>query len=64
MYSFSHASGGSDLFSVDPLTGEITVTGQLDFERSKQHTLIVQVIDRGRLSDTSKVLIDVLDALF
>ncbi|XP_045548330.1 protocadherin gamma-A10 isoform X10 [Salmo salar] len=61
MYSFSHAGGASDLFSVDPLTGEIILTGQLDFERSKQHTLIVQAMDRGRLSDTSKVLIDVLD---
>ncbi|XP_028976981.2 protocadherin beta-16-like [Esox lucius] len=62
MYSFSHATDGtSDMFTIDPLSGEIKLNGRLDFENNKQHILSVQAMDRGRLKDSSKVLIDVLD---
>uniref|UniRef100_A0A3P8YK51 Cadherin domain-containing protein n=1 Tax=Esox lucius TaxID=8010 RepID=A0A3P8YK51_ESOLU len=58
MYSFSHAS---DMFTINPLTGEIKLKGKLDFETNKQHKISVQAMDRGRLSHSSKVQIDVLD---
>ncbi|XP_041741987.2 protocadherin beta-16 isoform X12 [Coregonus clupeaformis] len=61
MYSFSHSASASDLFTIDPLTGEIKLNGKLDFETNKQHKISVQAMDRGRLSDSSKVQIDVLD---
>ncbi|XP_071194241.1 protocadherin gamma-A11-like isoform X11 [Salvelinus alpinus] len=62
VYSFSHSTvSASDLFTIDPLTGEIKVNGKLDFETNKQHKISVQAMDRGSLTDSCKVQIDVLD---
>ncbi|XP_064181990.1 protocadherin gamma-A11-like isoform X19 [Anguilla rostrata] len=62
-YSFSHITDtASDLFDIDPITGEITVRGPIDYEKMKQLELTVEATDPGGLTDTSKVLIDVLDA--
>ncbi|XP_042165386.1 protocadherin beta-16-like isoform X39 [Oncorhynchus tshawytscha] len=62
VYSFSHSTvSASDLFTVDPLTGEIKVNGKLDFETNKQHKISVQAMDRGSLTDSCKVQLDILD---
>ncbi|XP_072573583.1 protocadherin gamma-A11-like isoform X12 [Paramormyrops kingsleyae] len=59
-YSFSGRSA-TDLFYIDDFTGEITLTGQLDFEKAKQYEMNVKVSDHGNLTDSCKVIIEVMD---
>ncbi|XP_051774583.1 protocadherin gamma-A11-like isoform X7 [Ctenopharyngodon idella] len=61
-YSFSRSSGKAlDLFHIDTNTGEITVKGDLDYERAKQFELNIDATDKGGLTDSSKVVIDITD---
>ncbi|XP_058263777.1 protocadherin gamma-A11-like isoform X10 [Hemibagrus wyckioides] len=62
-YSFSQNSGkdAMELFNINSETGEIKVNDILDFEKSKQFELNVEAIDEGGLTDTSKVLIEIID---
>ncbi|XP_051506052.1 protocadherin beta-15-like isoform X9 [Myxocyprinus asiaticus] len=61
-YSLSQSSRSvSNLFSIDRLKGEITVKGDLDFEISKYHELDIEATDKGGLTDTCKVLIEMTD---
>ncbi|XP_065266020.1 protocadherin gamma-B5-like [Emys orbicularis] len=48
-------------FSLDPETGEITVKEPLDFEETRDYTLIVEAKDGGGLVTHCKVEIEVLD---
>uniref|UniRef100_UPI003AACC89B protocadherin gamma-A11-like n=1 Tax=Centroberyx gerrardi TaxID=166262 RepID=UPI003AACC89B len=62
VYSFSqHTDSASSLFNVDPHTGEMTVSGLLDYEKAKHYEIDVEATDKGGLTDTSKVLIDTID---
>nr|XP_033489301.1 protocadherin gamma-A11-like isoform X23 [Epinephelus lanceolatus] len=62
MYSFSqHTDSASSLFNMDPHTGEMTVTGVLDYEKTKHYEIDIEATDKGGLTDTSKVLIEVTD---
>ncbi|NXJ07569.1 PCDA7 protein, partial [Odontophorus gujanensis] len=36
-----------ETFSIDPQTGEITLTGHLDFEDVPQHELQIEARDKG-----------------
>ncbi|XP_028976834.2 protocadherin gamma-A4-like [Esox lucius] len=49
------------MFKVNKLTGEITLTGQLDYERLKHYQLNVQVSDGGGLINNAHLIIDVID---
>ncbi|XP_063046161.1 protocadherin gamma-A11-like [Engraulis encrasicolus] len=61
-YAFAQSSGKAlDVFSIDSKTGDIVVNGPLDFEKTKQYELNVEAVDSGDLTDTSNVLIEVLD---
>ncbi|XP_052010954.1 protocadherin gamma-A11-like isoform X6 [Xyrauchen texanus] len=61
-YSFSESSESfSDLFKIGSITGDITINGPLDFEKSKKYELYVEATDKGGLSDTSKVHIEMTD---
>uniref|UniRef100_A0A672SQQ8 Cadherin domain-containing protein n=1 Tax=Sinocyclocheilus grahami TaxID=75366 RepID=A0A672SQQ8_SINGR len=61
-YSFSQSSERlSILFQIDSSSGDIIVNGQLDFEKSKKYELYVEATDKGGLSDTSKVHIEITD---
>ncbi|XP_072515546.1 protocadherin gamma-A11-like isoform X14 [Salminus brasiliensis] len=51
----------SDLFIVDQYSGDVVLNGQVDFEKSRLYELEIQAKDQGGLSDTCKVIIDVLD---
>ncbi|GBP14666.1 Cadherin-99C, partial [Eumeta japonica] len=55
--------GATDLFKVNPKTGEIKTTKGLDFEKQKVHELIVGTIenDGNSAGDTIKVVVDVED---
>ncbi|XP_053541588.1 putative protocadherin beta-18 [Ictalurus punctatus] len=62
-YSFSQSTGkeAMDLFSIDSDNGKIKVKGVIDFEKSKEYELNVEAIDEGGQTDTSKVLIEIID---
>uniref|UniRef100_A0A8C1Y3K1 Protocadherin 2 gamma 28 n=1 Tax=Cyprinus carpio TaxID=7962 RepID=A0A8C1Y3K1_CYPCA len=62
MYSFSQTSGKAlELFSIDSQSGDIIVNGDLDFEKSKHFQLNVEATDTGGLTDSSKVIIELMD---
>ncbi|XP_040538763.1 protocadherin beta-15-like isoform X2 [Gallus gallus] len=61
-YAFTQASAGSkELFSLNPENGEIRVLGNLDFEETKAHKLVVTATDGGGLSAHCRVHVEVLD---
>ncbi|XP_070819260.1 protocadherin gamma-A11-like isoform X32 [Chaetodon trifascialis] len=62
VYSFSqHTDSASSLFNMDPHTGEMSVIGVLDYEKVKHYEINIEATDKGGLTDTSKVLIEVTD---
>ncbi|XP_058852779.1 protocadherin gamma-A11-like isoform X7 [Acipenser ruthenus] len=61
-YSFTHATDGvEEKFEVDPNTGEITVAGGIDFEKDKNYEIDIHAKDHGGHTDSSKVIIEVID---
>ncbi|XP_026095460.1 putative protocadherin beta-18 isoform X1 [Carassius auratus] len=61
-YSFSESSESLlDTFNIDLTNGDITVTGPLDFEKSKKYELNVVATDNGGLTDTAKVMVEITD---
>ncbi|NXI59938.1 PCDA6 protein, partial [Chloroceryle aenea] len=53
----------SDVFSIDAKSGEIRLTGALDFEKETFYDLQIKATDKGTppLSGHCKVLVEVLD---
>eukprot|EP00066_Takifugu_rubripes_P011183 XP_003979663.2 PREDICTED: protocadherin gamma-B1-like [Takifugu rubripes] len=51
----------ADVFHLDENTGIITLIGQVDYEKDKKHEVMVEATDKGGLTDSSKVMIEVLD---
>ncbi|XP_064581305.1 protocadherin gamma-B5-like isoform X7 [Zonotrichia leucophrys gambelii] len=61
-YSFSDiAKNIRQLFSLDPRTGEVKVTGPLDYEERKYYEVSVEGKDGGGLTAHTKVHIDIID---
>ncbi|KAK2823093.1 hypothetical protein Q7C36_019693 [Tachysurus vachellii] len=61
-YYFEHATPTEKaLFSIDTESGEIKLTGDVDYEKYKQFKIKVQAKDHGGLTDTAEILIDVID---
>ncbi|CAM4709436.1 unnamed protein product [Lepidochelys kempii] len=61
-YSFQKITDkASQMFHLDPKTGEITVVGKLDFEEAALYEIEVQAHDGGGLFDRSKIVIAVRD---
>ncbi|ALC39766.1 ft [Drosophila busckii] len=54
---------GNDVFSLNPQTGMLTLTGRLDYEEVQHYILIVQAQDNGQpsLSNTIVVYCNVID---
>ncbi|XP_076149190.1 protocadherin gamma-A5-like [Alosa pseudoharengus] len=62
IYSLSRSIAGiSDMFSVDRKTGEVTLIGQLDYEKARNYQFFVEGRDEGGLSDSCKIIVDVVD---
>uniref|UniRef100_A0A3Q1CKM4 Cadherin domain-containing protein n=2 Tax=Amphiprion ocellaris TaxID=80972 RepID=A0A3Q1CKM4_AMPOC len=65
IYSFGKEvdSKVMELFRIDENTGEIKVTGQIDFEKSKSYEIDIQASDKGQvpLTTDKSVMITVLD---
>ncbi|XP_010225743.1 PREDICTED: protocadherin gamma-A10-like, partial [Tinamus guttatus] len=61
-YSLLKTSGGaSRLFQVHFRTGDLTTAGSLDYEEAPFYELEVQAKDGGDLSETTKVLVNLID---
>ncbi|XP_017162547.1 protocadherin gamma-A12-like isoform X16 [Poecilia reticulata] len=62
IYDFGHVSEENvDIFSLDPKTGQIKVTGVIDFEETISFDISVEAKDGLGLTSYAKVLIDVID---
>ncbi|XP_076020945.1 uncharacterized protein LOC143011829 [Genypterus blacodes] len=62
MYAFSRLSEKAQkLFSLDLKTGEITVTGNIDYEEGSKYEMFVEAKDGYGLSSEAKVNIDITD---
>ncbi|XP_032411711.1 LOW QUALITY PROTEIN: protocadherin gamma-A11-like [Xiphophorus hellerii] len=61
-YHFSdHKSGLNNLFRMDEITGMIYINGDIDYEKEKKFELRIDAKDQGGLTDSSKVIIEVID---
>ncbi|CAL8354938.1 unnamed protein product [Merluccius merluccius] len=61
-YSLSNMkSNVANLLTIDQNSGVLSVSGPLDFERDKKYELRIDAKDQGGLSDSSKVIIEVVD---
>ncbi|XP_037635322.1 protocadherin beta-16-like [Sebastes umbrosus] len=61
-YHFGHVSDDDvNVFSIDPKTGEIKVTGVIDFEERSSFEMRVKAKDGLGLTSYAKVIIDVTD---
>ncbi|XP_029021025.1 protocadherin beta-11-like [Betta splendens] len=61
-YSISNVkSNVADLLSIDQETGVLSVSGPIDFEKDKKYELRIDAKDQGGLTDSSKVVIEVID---
>lgn len=59
-YSITGGSG-LGLFAIDAITGEITLTGAVNYEAASSYTLNLRVVDAGGLFDTTTVTININD---
>uniref|UniRef100_H3C1D3 Cadherin domain-containing protein n=1 Tax=Tetraodon nigroviridis TaxID=99883 RepID=H3C1D3_TETNG len=61
-YSFSKMQGSIDgIFDIDKITGVISLSGSIDFEKNKKYEIGIEASDQGALTDSSKVIVDVID---
>ncbi|XP_023138395.2 protocadherin beta-16-like [Amphiprion ocellaris] len=51
----------SELFKINPRTGEIILVGEIDYEKANSYQMDIEVVDSGGLSDSTKVIVDVID---
>ncbi|XP_029918467.1 protocadherin gamma-A11-like [Myripristis murdjan] len=62
IFSFSKLRGSTfDIFTIDEKTGDISVSGLIDFEKDKKYEVRLEARDRGGLIGTSKVIVEVVD---
>ncbi|XP_027709300.1 protocadherin alpha-C2 isoform X6 [Vombatus ursinus] len=65
VYSFSSYTSERErqLFSINPVTGEVRVSGALDYEEASSYQIYVQATDRGPvpMAGHCKVLVDIVD---
>lgn len=58
-YTLIDDAGG--LFAVDPVTGEVTVRGSLDYETATNHIITARITDQGGLTLDRSFVLSVLD---
>ncbi|KAK0148624.1 Protocadherin gamma-A8 [Merluccius polli] len=51
----------TELFQVDKKSGEIILIGEIDYEKAKHYQIDIEAVDNGGLSDSSKLIVDVID---
>uniref|UniRef100_A0A665UIJ7 Cadherin domain-containing protein n=1 Tax=Echeneis naucrates TaxID=173247 RepID=A0A665UIJ7_ECHNA len=61
-YKFSNMKEQlANIFHLDGFLGTITLVGQVDYEKEKKYEIMIEAMDQGGLTDSSKVLIDIVD---
>ncbi|XP_028838467.1 protocadherin beta-16-like isoform X10 [Denticeps clupeoides] len=61
-YSFAYSSAeASDLFEINAENGEIRLLGKLDYENERKYEIHVKARDHGGLTDTCKVMVEIID---
>ncbi|XP_072515550.1 protocadherin gamma-A10-like isoform X18 [Salminus brasiliensis] len=61
-YEFSRiADNAAQLFMIDKVTGQIKVTGEIDYELEKYYEIKVQAKDGSGLASTANIMIDITD---
>uniref|UniRef100_A0A3Q3VTF4 Cadherin domain-containing protein n=1 Tax=Mola mola TaxID=94237 RepID=A0A3Q3VTF4_MOLML len=61
-YSISKMQGKIDsIFEINKTTGVIYLVGQVDYETAKKFEIRIEATDQGALTDSSKVMVDVID---
>uniref|UniRef100_A0A3B3UC07 Protocadherin 1 gamma b 2 n=1 Tax=Poecilia latipinna TaxID=48699 RepID=A0A3B3UC07_9TELE len=61
-YHFSDRNSAlNNLFRMDEITGMIYINGDIDYEKEKKFELRIDAKDQGGLTDSSKVIIEVID---
>ncbi|CAM9271851.1 unnamed protein product [Lampetra planeri] len=61
-YGFDHVSDDdNNVFSLHPKTGEVRVSGQIDYEDGSKYEVFVEAKDGYGLSSEAKVIIDITD---
>ncbi|XP_034453280.1 protocadherin beta-16-like [Hippoglossus hippoglossus] len=50
-----------NLFEVNEHTGEVRLIGNIDYEKSRNYQINLRASDEGGLTDTCKVMVDILD---
>ncbi|XP_044220378.1 protocadherin gamma-A3-like [Thunnus albacares] len=62
-YSISKMQGDIDnIFEIDKTTGVIFLSGHIDYEKAKKYEIRIEATDQGALTDSSKVIVEVIDA--
>ena len=61
MYEFDHISEENNAFSLDETTGEVTVTGSIDYEELSTYEIQITAKDGLGLASSSMLLIDIKD---
>ncbi|XP_023251879.1 protocadherin gamma-A10-like [Seriola lalandi dorsalis] len=49
------------IFEINKTTGVIFLSGEVDFEKAKKYEIRIDATDQGALTDSSKVMVDVID---
>ncbi|XP_054890850.1 protocadherin gamma-A5-like isoform X38 [Poeciliopsis prolifica] len=60
-YSITSGNDESRIFDINKENGEVMLTGNLDFEESRNYQLNLVASDDGGLTDSSKLIVDVQD---
>ncbi|XP_056094136.1 protocadherin beta-16-like [Rhinichthys klamathensis goyatoka] len=62
IYSVTNTHDGvPEMFEINRHTGELRIIGDIDYEKARHFQINVRASDRGGLTDSSKIIIDVLD---
>ncbi|XP_045574155.1 protocadherin beta-16 isoform X27 [Salmo salar] len=61
-YSISSSKVGIlDLFQINESNGEVRLIGKVDYETAKHYQIDIEAKDQGGLSDSSKLVVDIVD---
>ncbi|XP_072573587.1 protocadherin gamma-A2-like isoform X27 [Paramormyrops kingsleyae] len=61
-YSITNSLDGvSELFHIDDTSGDVRLVGKIDYEIAKHYQIDIEAKDYGGLSDSSKIIVDVID---
>ncbi|XP_076861958.1 protocadherin gamma-A5-like isoform X21 [Brachyhypopomus gauderio] len=59
-YLISNTDTVSEMFSIND-NGEVFLLGEIDYEKATNYQIDIEAIDNGGLSDSSKIIVDVID---